>query len=127
MNGLFKFSPIGKTETTAFVRDAEADYYTGRHSDPYFTVELDFFDEDGNDYRVIKEVTWSMYDQYKDGSPIEISYATLNPYNVVVRDYSIWNLFETISYKKFIFYSVFLVGFLIYLAGRVSARKKNKQ
>lgn len=131
MNGLFKFSPIGKTATTAFVTDSnatsEVSYYVGKYSDPYYTLDLNFSDKQGNEYQVIKEVTRSLYRKHGDGRPIEISYATANPYHVYVRDYSILNLFETMKYAKFIFLSAITIGIIIYLAVRRSSRKKRRK
>lgn len=107
MNGLHKFSPIGKTKTTAGVTDyhgkSEAYYYIGKFSDPYYTLDIIFEDKHGKEYRVIKEVTRSTYMNHKDGRPIEISYVNLNPYNVFVRDYRLWNLVEIARYAKFVF------------------------
>lgn len=132
LNGLYKLSPVGKTKTTAYVVDTDAQseiyYYIGEYSDPYFTLELVFEDKRGQEYRVIKEVTRSVYRKHDIGSPIEISYSTLNPYNVFVRDYSIRNLMEIFAYAKFMYFSfITSAGVLALCIHYFSWRKKRKE
>lgn len=131
MNGLQKNSPIGKTKTTADVTDhhakSEAYYYIGEVSDPYYTLDLIFEDKQGQEYRVIKEVTQSTYQHHKNGRPIEISYVNFNPYNVFVRDYRLWNLMEITRYVKFIFFSMTLIVMAIITLLYVHFKRKKKK
>lgn len=131
VNGIQKLSPVGKTKTIAEVIDhhakSEAYYYIGEVSDPYYTLDLAFEDKQGQTYRVIKEVTRSTYQQHKNGSPIEISYVNLNPYNVFVRDYRLWNLIEMMRYVKFIFFSMTLIVMAVITLLSVHFRRKKKK
>ena len=122
INGIQKFSPIGKTTTEALVIDAGATseiyYYIGKYTDPYYSLSLLFTDAQGMEFRVIKEVTRAVYKRHFIGDTIKISYVTRNPYNVFIPDFSLVNLWDSIKYNKFIL-KVFvllavLISFLIY-------------
>ena len=105
INGIQKFSPIGKTTTEALVIDAEAKseiyYYMGKYTDPYYSLSLQFTDAQGKEFGVIKEVARSVYKRHSTGDTIKISYVTRNPYNVFVPDFSLVNLWDSIKYNKF--------------------------
>ena len=117
INGIQKFSPLGKTTTETLVIDSDAEgkvyYYIGKYSDPYYSLDLLFTDENGKEFIVIKEVTRSVYNKHHIADTINISYVTRNPYNVFVRDFSLLNLWETSKYNKFglkifVLFSIFI-------------------
>ncbi len=94
VNGLHKLSPLGKTQTTAYIEDKEVEreifsFVNSKYSDPYYTLELSFIDEKGDHYRVIKEVTRSTYVNHDLGDSIAISYWTSNPYHLFIRGFSV--------------------------------------
>jgi len=132
INGVYKFSPFGKTSVEGFVVDkdsqSEINYYIGKVSDPYFALVTEFTDDNEIVHRVIKEVTKSTFEMHHIGDPIKISYENRNPYNIFVRDYSLFNILQISFYVKFIFYNFILLGFLIFFAVRINGyRKKNKK
>lgn len=130
INGVQKLAPIGKTATKALVIDSDAEseiyYYIGEVSDPYYSLELVFPDENGEMRKVIKEVTRSVYRKHGVGDSIEISYVNWNPYNIFVRDYSLLNIWETVTYVKYLFYVSILFGLFIFIGLYYFSRKDKK-
>jgi hypothetical protein len=120
INGLQKLSPIGKTTTEAQVIDSNAEriilyYFPAKYADPYYSLDLLFTDENNDrEYRVVKEVTSSVYDKQYIGNKIKISYVTQNPYNVFVPDFSWLNILETFRYNKFTWKILVLLSVLAF-------------
>jgi hypothetical protein len=132
INGIQKFSPIGKTKTMAVIADPNAEseisYAVGKYPDPFIALDLRFFDQHDKEYRVIKEVTESVYRKYQTGEMVEISYITQNPYNIFVRDYTLLNLLEIIIHPKFMLLLLISFWCIIYYSIRlyVSHQKEDK-
>ena len=131
INGAYKFSPFGKTSIEGFVVDkdshSEINYYIGKRSDPYFSLAIEFTDDDEKVYRVIKEVTMSTFEKHYIGDSIKISYENRNPYNIFVRDYSLFNMLQIGLYVKFTYYNIILLGLFIYSAVRINSYRKKKK
>jgi hypothetical protein len=132
INGIQKFSPIGKTTTEALVIDSGAEreifyYFPAKYADPYYSLDLLFTDENNDrEYRVVKEVTSSVYDKRYIGDKIKISYVTQNPYNVFVPDFSLLNILETFRYNKFIWKIFVLLSILAFFMIKFYLDKKKR-
>ena len=87
---------------------------------------IEFTDDDEKLYRVIKEVTMSTFEKHYIGDLIKISYENRNPYNVFVRDYSLFNMLQIGLYVKFTFYNIILLG-LFFFAVRINSYRKKKK
>lgn len=132
INGIQKFSPIGKTTTEALVIDSDAEreifyYFPAKYADPYYSLDLLFTDENNDrEYRVVKEVTSSVYDKQYIGDKIKISYVTRNPYNVFVPDFSLLNILETFRYRKYTWKILVLLSVLAFFMIKFYLDKKKR-
>ena len=128
MNGILKFSPIGKTTTEARVIDSESygrEYYGSRHmTDPYYGLEIVFEDENQEAFKVKKEVTANVYRNHVVGETIKISYMNRNPYNVFIPDYSLLSIWDIVFYGRFMLYNMILVCLFVYFFMKYKKRKR---
>ena len=106
---------------------SEINYYIGKVADPYFSLVIEFTNDDQEVYTVIKEVTRSTFRKHDIGDSIKISYEKRNPSNVFVRDYALFNIMEIGLYVKFHLRMTVLFILLMLLALRMRSYQKKKQ
>lgn len=113
VNLLHKLMPIGQTTVEAEIVDRESDINItskGNYSTHFLTVV--FKAEDGQTYRVKKEITGSTYNQWQDHSTIDIRYRNHNPYNIFVKTKSVLEVISVLLHRWTIIY--ILVLFIIF-------------
>lgn len=113
VNLLHKLIPIGQPTVEAKIIDRESDInVTSRanYSIHYLTVL--FTTEDGQTYRVKKEITGSTYNNWQDHSTIDIRYRNHNPYDIFVKTKSVFEVIDVLLHRWTIIY--LLVFFIIF-------------
>lgn len=107
-NLLRKLLPIGKTETEALILDRTADVSYRKYEDSIYELVIAFNDRAGHNIQVKREVTRHTYNQYGFGDKLPITYRNANPYDVFIRDVSIWDLVQSLLYVEVYVYLVMI-------------------
>lgn len=113
VNLLHKMIPIGQTTVEAEIIDRESDINIttrANYSTHYLTIL--FTVDDGQTYRVKKEITGSTYNEREDHSLIDISYRNNNPYDIFIKTKSVPAVISLLLNRYTIIY--FLVLFIVF-------------
>lgn len=128
VNLFHKIVPIAQTTVEAEIIDQVSDINItskGNFSTHYLTVR--FTAEDGQDYRVEKEVTGTTYNKWASETSIDIRYRNSNPYTIFIKTTSVFELISVLLHRWTIVYLMFLLvifGAISYYSDNRKRRRK---
>lgn len=135
LNLFYKLIPIGQTTVEAKIIDRESDINItsrGNYSTHYLTVL--FPAEDGETYRVTKEVSGSTYNKWANESSVEIRYRNKNPYDIFIPITSVLEVISVLLHRWTFLYVLILfiiIGSITYylegLPYRRAQRRRRRQ
>lgn len=113
LNLLRKVLPFGKTETEAIVLDRNYEISYRKYADSKYEFVISFENTQGQNFRIIKDVTPYTYEHYRVGDKLPIAYREANPYDVFVRGTSIEDVIQLLFTSHILVYSL-ITGIIIF-------------